>query len=326
MPTLVLSPACGYANRLYAGSLAAFGEARELVHSGGWLLERPIPHSSYRDAMGSYPLFICRDWSGLPADFKELAGRLVTVTVVADPFGNHTPEKLLQTFEVVRSMKPRFVVDLARVRSSPPSRHHQKRAARAFRRVEVQIHQEGLAFLDEWVELYSHLSSRHSLSGIPAFSREAFRAQLSVPGLVVFRALLHERPVGMHLWYLQNDVAYSHLIALDPSGYKVGAAFALHAAAICHFADTTRWLDLGGGAGLSVSAEDGLEAFKRGWANDQRPSFLCGRVLSPRVYDELCRGNSQRISYFPAYRAREHARTFGSSAVSGHSCPSPGSP
>jgi hypothetical protein len=326
MSTVVRSPASGYANCLYAESLAAFGEARELVHSGGWLLERRIPHTSYCDGMGSYPLFVCRDWSGLQADFEELADRLVTVTVVADPFGNYTLEKLLRSFDVVRSMKPRYVVDLAHVRSSPPSLHHQKRAERALRRVEVQIHQEGLTFLDEWNELYSHLSSRHSLSGVPAFSREAFRAQLSVPGLVVFRALRRGIPVGMHLWYLKDDVAYSHLIALDPAGYKVGAAFALHAAAIRHFTDTVRWLDLGGGAGLSVPAEDGLAAFKRGWANDQRPSLICGRILNGRVYDELCRGENQSIDYFPAYRAREHATTFGSSASFSSYCPSPGSP
>ena len=42
----------GYLHPGYARSLAEFGTPRELERSGGWLLERAIPGSSYFDAMG----------------------------------------------------------------------------------------------------------------------------------------------------------------------------------------------------------------------------------------------------------------------------------
>ena len=103
----------GYASVLYARSLAAFGEPRELTESGGWILERGIPGGGYRDGFGPYPLFTCRDWSGLSADFVRLGDRLVTVTVVADPFGPASETDLFRWFDVVIRMKSRFVVDLA---------------------------------------------------------------------------------------------------------------------------------------------------------------------------------------------------------------------
>ena len=176
----------------------------------------------------------------------------------------------------------------------------------------VETHEEGISFLDEWMDLYSHLVRRHSLSGIPAFSREAFRIQLTVPGLILFRACIQGRAVGMHLWYRRGNVAYSHLTALDPMGYRVGASFALHDAAIRHFARRVGWLDLGGGAGVRVATGDGLAAFKSGWSNEERPTFLCGRILNPPLYDELRRTASPTADYFPIYRAGEHSRFFGS--------------
>ena len=64
----------GYAHPAYAHSLAEFGSPRPLPRSGGWLLERPIPGSPYRDAMGCYPLFAAQDWSRLYSDLDEISG------------------------------------------------------------------------------------------------------------------------------------------------------------------------------------------------------------------------------------------------------------
>lgn len=315
-PTLAFSKpsAVGYGHPGYAASLSAFGAPRALARSRGWILERPIPGSSYRDAMGSYPLFACDDWSALPADLGELAGELVTVTLIADPFGDYAAEDLLRAFDVVRCVKRRYVVDLTRRDPGIPTPHHRLRARKALRRVEVEIRQDGRGLLDEWVELYGQLVARHAISGIPAFSRDAFQVQLSIPGLVLFRAQLRGQTVGMHLWYERDDVAYSHLSALHRAGYKTGAAFALHDAALRYFRARLRWLDLGGCSGIAVGERDGLSAFKRGWANATRPSLLCGRILNPSAYEKLRRNEPSGSIYFPAYRALEHPRTFGSSA------------
>jgi len=63
-------------------------------------------------------------------------------------------------------------------------------------------------------------------------------------------------------------------------------------------------VNLGGGAGLIESADDGLARFKRGWSNDRRTAYLCGRILDRRKYRELAsRKAPNGSSFFPAYRA-----------------------
>ncbi|HEX4779105.1 MAG TPA: hypothetical protein VH301_00025, partial [Usitatibacter sp.] len=79
----------GYAHPGYARSLAEFGSPLELAASGGWMLQREIPDGDSRDAMGCYPLLFCRDWGALRADLDALEGRLVSVSAVPDPFGEH---------------------------------------------------------------------------------------------------------------------------------------------------------------------------------------------------------------------------------------------
>src|SRR5215471_9050975 len=76
----------GYSHPLYAQSLAQFGQPTHLSESGGWLLTRPIGATALSDAIGPYPLFCCANWMALESDLNKLAGGLVTVSVVLDPF------------------------------------------------------------------------------------------------------------------------------------------------------------------------------------------------------------------------------------------------
>src|SRR5690349_16611740 len=103
----------GYADRMYAYALSEFGTPRELPHCGGWVLERPIDDVDYRDAMGCYPLFACHDWGQLHADLETLAGDLVTLSLVTDPFGAYDYEYLQICFDVVIPFKQHFVYDLS---------------------------------------------------------------------------------------------------------------------------------------------------------------------------------------------------------------------
>src|SRR5215510_12316622 len=105
----------GYAHADYAAALAEFGSPRLLPGCGGWILERPIPRTPYRDAMGCYPLFACPDWPRLRDDLETLGDDLVSLAVVADPFGEHDPAYLRTCFpDVVVPFKEHLVVDLAR--------------------------------------------------------------------------------------------------------------------------------------------------------------------------------------------------------------------
>src|SRR5689334_21386054 len=79
----------GYQHPGYVASLAAFGEPVSLPRSQGFILRRKIPGTPYCDATGTYPLFCCQDWRGLSDDITELGSALVSVVLIADPFGGH---------------------------------------------------------------------------------------------------------------------------------------------------------------------------------------------------------------------------------------------
>jgi hypothetical protein len=303
----------GYRHPAYAASLAEFGRPVELTASGGFLLERRIPGSTATDAMGPYPLFACGRWEALPEDLAGLSRKLVSVVLVADPFGTYDDALLARTFDSAWPFKTHYVVDLARAGLAGLRKHHRYYTRRALAAVDVEVVADPVAHLDEWDGLYGALARRHRIAGIRRFSRTSFRGQLDVPGMVMLRAARGDTTVGIHLWFLDlsNGVAYSHLAATSDEGYSLGAAYALHWAAIEHFRGCAWWLDLGAGAGTG-GGTDGLTAFKAGWATDTRPAYICGRVFRRPQYSELVRrldggAAGSGPGYFPAYRAGEYS-------------------
>ncbi len=295
--------AAGYLSPAYPRSLAEFGAPRLLPRCRGWLLERDIPGSGARDAMGPYPLFACRDWAGLAADLDDLGAGVVSVAIVPDPFGDHDPGLLQRCFDRVLLFKDRYVTDLRVPAEEIGTRHHRYYARKALAAVAVEHCPDAPRFADEWTALYARLIQRHGLRGIQAFSPKALAEQLGVPGAVLFRAVHEGRGVGMHLWYVQGAVAYSHLTALCDTGYHVGASYALYAFALDWFRPRLRWLDLGAGAGTTRRLADGLDRFKRGWATGARPTYFCARVCDREKYAQLVRARGNlATSYFPEYR------------------------
>lgn len=273
------------------------------------MLVRDVPGSVYRDAMGCYPLFACTNWSELKTDLDALSGELISVAFVTDPFGAFDPNKMRGNLDICVDFKEHYVVHLGEPIEKIVSRHHRQYARKSLRDVQVEISPNPQIHLDEWVELYGHLVQRHGITGIRAFSRKAFAAQLSIPGVVMLRALHQGECLGIHLWYLQGDVAYSHLEALSPKGYQLCASYALYWYALACFMEHPAkiiWMDLGAGAGISGEGADGLTFFKRGWANDVKKVWFCGRILDRDKYLALVKlHNAQGTSYFPAYRSGE---------------------
>jgi hypothetical protein len=265
----------GYLHPGYAASLSEFGVPRELPHSGGWILERKIPGSEAKDAMGCYPIFACRDWTALDRDFKEIERKIVSLTLVADPFGNHSEQELRRLFpDVVLHFKDHFLVDLTGYSEKSMTKHHRYYMRRALREMTVEDCVDPARNLDEWLEFYGTLINRRHLRGVKAFSRAAFADQMRVPGLVMLRAAIRGTGVGAHLWYIHGDVAYSHLMACSEAGYKMMTAYALYGTSIEYFRGKVRWLELGSGSGTEKAGDAGLDFFKRGWANATRPVYL----------------------------------------------------
>ncbi len=297
----------GYLHPEYAESLREFGLPRELPQCRGWILERQIPGFSYRDAMGCYPLFACQDWSQLQADLEDLGDELVTLSLVTDPFEAFDLAYLRQCFDVVIPFKEHFVADLRQPINVIVSKHHRYYARRALRSVHVERRPNPVQHLDEWTDLYATLIKRNSLRGIKAFSKAAFIKQLGMPGMVMFRAVSQSVTVGMHLWYLQGEVGYSHLAASSPLGYDLMASYALYWYAIEYLTDKVRWLDFGGGAGVRNDGQDGLSNFKRGWSTGTtQTTYFCGRIFDHERYLEMIQAKGiSDTEYFPAYRRGE---------------------
>lgn len=302
----------GYAHGDYARSLAEFGRPQPLPLCRGWILEREIPGCSCSDAMGCYPLFACEDWSHLHEDLQNLesAGYLVTLAVVADPFGDYDVAYLQQCFpQVVAPFKEHFAVDLSRSPADSVDAHHLRNARKARSLVDVELCPESAQVLEDWTRLYDNLIARHAIKGISAFSRASFARQLQVPGMVAMRARHEGTTVGMTLWLVQGNVVYYHLGAYSETGYALRASFALFWTAIEHFAERgLRWLNLGAGAGAAGAGTDGLTRFKRGWSTTTRTVYFCGRIFDNARYETMVRAREiAPTAYFPAYRQGEFA-------------------
>jgi GNAT acetyltransferase-like protein len=299
----------GYRHRDYAASLAEFGQPVQLPHSGGWVLRRPIPGHADCDALGCYPLFTCANWSALGEDLGTSRPELVSLVVVADPFGLSEPEPLAGSFSHgLIPYKQHSVIDLSRPLGWGITQHHRRNIRQALGRVSVERVENSAECLDEWCGLYAELVVRHRITGIAGFSRKSFAMQWCVPGLVAFRAVADGATVGMILWYLQGDVGYYHLAAYTARGYELKASFALFWYSLEAFHGRLHWLNLGAAAGVRASAGDGLARFKMGWTPLTRRAYLGRHVFQPGRYAELCQG-LPGTDFFPAYRRIESCAT-----------------
>jgi hypothetical protein len=294
----------GYLSPLYARSLRGIGEPFELPACEGWLLRRQL-QAGRADAIGCYPLFLCRSWTSFEADIQALEGRLVSVSLVPDPFGAADTRMLQRMFpDVCRPFKEHFTVDLRDPRVPPP--HHRRNLQAARRFVSVERCSAPPAHAAEWVRLYEGLIQRHRITGPAALSADALGEQLHVPGLIMLRAMHRGVCVGMTLWYERDDVAYYHLGAYSESGYATRASYALFDAAFELLRERVRWVDLGGGAGTG-NGSNGLARFKEGWANGRRFAYFCGRIFDADEYGRLSAVRPRGSGLFPAYLVAESA-------------------
>jgi len=297
----------GYLHPLYLESLSEWGSPRKLPRSGGWILERQIPESSYRDAMGCYPMFFCQDWSQLYVDLEEIGDELVSLALVTDPFGDYDEAYLKRCFkDVVIPFKKHYIVNLNFPINEIGNARHRKHARRALKAVQVQVCEDPIQFIETWSKLYEQLIVRHNIEGIRAFSKTAFAKQLSIPGTIMLQAVYQGVTVGAQLYFMQGEVVHCHLGASSQAGYEVGASYALDWFSIEYFATKARWLDLGGGVGIASEGMDGLSQYKQGWSTDTRTIFFCGRIFSLAKFSAIMEAKHLAANdYFPAYRKGE---------------------
>ena len=111
----------GYTDRRYAASFSQFGQPYHLTGAKGWILERSIPGTHYRDGMGCYPLFACQNATALTADVGQLGSRLVSLSLVADPLGGFSLTDLKEWFpDVCTPFKEHYVIHWVKQAASTP--------------------------------------------------------------------------------------------------------------------------------------------------------------------------------------------------------------
>jgi hypothetical protein len=293
----------GYRSAAYAQSLGFAGTPVELPQSGGWVIRRAIRDSCSHDAMGLYPYLCCSRWDALEFDLEALSQQVVLISAVADPLGNYDAGLLRRGFNRLRPFKAHYVIDTSAPVANHVKRSHRETARRAFRKVSVSVAIDPSIYGSEWVRLYDVLCHRHRIHGLRRFTPESLRQQLSVPGIVVFRAEAAGRTIGLDLWYVQDGCAHGHLAAFDEEGYRLRASYATKMFIVEHFHSRVAWINLG----ATVTEGDGLADFKSGWATGRRMSWLCGRIFKEVVYQGLMRrhGITDDGSFFPAYRRNE---------------------
>jgi len=297
----------GYAHPRYAQSLEEHGEPRELPHSGGWVLVRRIPDTPYKDAMGCYPLFSCRDWTKLRDDLDHVGSDLVSLALVADPFCVSGPDMLEQLFDYVRPFKTHYVTDLGHPLESFIDRSYRYNARSSLKVMDVEVSCQPAQYLDEWIRLYNNLIRRHHIRGISAFSPKCFELQLNIPGMVMVLGRREGEIVGATLVLIHEQVAYSHLTAFCEEGYKIRASYGIYWKTLLYLQEQgIRYFEHGGTAGIKEDPKDGLTNFKKGWSNERRMAYFCGRVFDRGKYESICRMKQiAGLEYFPAYRAAE---------------------
>ncbi len=296
----------GYSDPLYAASLAEFGTPRLLPKSGGWILERQIPGTPFKDAMGCYPLFSCKDWSKLGEDIKALEGELVSLALVTDPFADISAENLAEIFDVCVKFKDHYIANLSHPIHTFVRKNALKYARSSLKKVSIEHCVNPKEYFAEWFTLYQFLIDRHQISGIRAFSEKSFDILLGTSGLEMFIARFENKVVGAELWLVDRNIGYEHLAAISPNGYKLNASYALHLTVMNYFSKSLGYLDFGSGSGLKPGA-DGLTWFKRGWTNETKPVYFCGCILDKEKYIQIVQANKlANTNYFPLYRAGEY--------------------
>ena len=285
-----------YATPLYAEALGHIGRPVPMPEWSSFVLGRAVPGETAEDATGAYPLAVMAVDCDLEAGLARLAGEgPISLVLVADPLSGPSPERLAAAFTLCRPFKTHYLLE----GRSEPTKHHRERIRRGLRRCRIEV--VALAdHLEGWTGLYAGLVERRTIGGAADFPPAYFEALAREPRLVAFAAFVDGDLAGMTLWFAHAGAVYNHLTASNATGYANGANFALYASAIDHF-QAAGVINLGGGAGFSDDPNDGLAAFKRGFANAETKAHLCGAVLDPVRYAAL-NGDRPRTNFFPAYR------------------------
>lgn len=168
-------------------------------------------------------------------------------------------------FDVVRTVKRRWIVDVTGDFERAVSPQHLRRAERALAGIAIEPCSDPPQYAAEWSRCYQAFAEARGMRGAAAFPERSLVAQLSVPGLRMYRALSGGRTVGFSLWMIQAPYAYGHLAAYTDDGRRHGVAYAFYREILRDLRTLgVARVDLGAG----LADDDGRARWKSGWTRE----------------------------------------------------------
>lgn len=298
------SDTSGYLATEYAASFSSVGEIVTLPHSGLSLIRREIRPGLF-DLIGLYPYSMCQNFAALPRDMEELVRTgAVALSFVGDPFAEADITAATAGWALSRRFKTHFVLDLSTDWRRLCSQTIRRYTRKGYELQSTEIHPASTRFATQFWQLYLNTIRRRNVTGLPRLSEEIITRQMTVPSGYLGFAKAAETITGAILCFVHPSHVSAHLICFDDRHYNQHTSYILIDAAAAH-AQTlgARFFNIGGPAGASDDPEDGLYQFKRRWTPHTRASQLCGCILDPHAYAQLCAESGTTGSgYFPAYR------------------------
>ena len=279
---------------------ASHGVACELPHSGGSVVMRAIDGSPRQDLASPYPLYACRSLKSIAQDFELLPDQAVSLTLRTSPFDAADVEDIKDDFDVVTPFKTHHIVDL-----DGPWRDHASRNAKRYDRIaranfSIEPVDAPTLHAESFRDLHAAMLARIGKASSPP-ALESIRAQLSVPGAMLFRAMREGEPCGYAFYMVDGEQAYAHLLAVTEKARAEAVIYGLYGVALDVLSDHgVRHVDFGGNPGAADAPDHPVSRFKAGWSSHVALSYILGKILDERTYADLSSG--RRGTGFPAYR------------------------
>ena len=248
----------------------------------------------------------CRNPSYLQTDLIRLGSALVSVVAVLDPLDGQESAMYLDAFpDLLRPFKQHYLVNLDGDFVGVRPGKHRRNVKQARKKVRVEIASRPSEHHAEWVALYRQLIAyRNATSSSADFTEAGLQAQLDLPGMRYYRAMVEDTCVAASLWLDRGDHTVYHLSASNETGHRLMASYALVDAALEDAAMRgLGFANLGGAAGLEDDESDGLAQFKLGWSNERATALIGGKILDHAAYEEICGPTETGSAFFPAYRS-----------------------
>ena len=195
--------------------------------------------------VGATPCFSASDWGRISSDLRLLENRIVSLTLVTDPFGDFTRESLEEIFHRVRHYKNHLISDLFQSPDTFVSRHHLREWRLAKRVVEVETCERPVDQLDDFEAFYSDLITRHGIKGNSGVFSRRVRDSIFAPGGGAVSGATRGSGCRRTLVVRAGRRGIQSPAASSEQGYRSRAGFALYGHALRWFANRVRYLDLG---------------------------------------------------------------------------------